>query len=213
MSIVYIGIGSNLGDRRQNIERALEKLRSRKEMGLVSVSSIIETDPVGDSSQPRFLNACCRIDTTLYPDEVLSALKSIEREMGRGRGIAPKRISREDQFKALNEGKTIGPVSQDLPAQTGVKKDNRWEPRVIDLDILLYDDIIMKGNNLTIPHSLMHERLFVLGPLSEIAPGILHPVFKKTIKDMLSGYLAPGSPAGDPGRQDESRRQGSSGME
>ena len=186
MSVVYIGIGSNVGDRKQNIDRALEKLRSRKEIELTSVSPIIETDPVGDTTQPKFLNACCRIDTTLYPDEVLSALKSIEREMGRDRDSVPKKLSYEDQFKALNEGKTIRCTLRDRNVNPQAKSDNKWAPRIIDLDILLYDDIIMKGNNLTIPHSLMHERFFVLKPLSGIAPDIVHPVLKKTIKDILS---------------------------
>ena len=190
MSVVYIGIGSNLGDRKQNIERALEKLRSRKETELTSISSIIETDPVGDSSQPKFLNACCKLDTTLYPDEVLSTLKSIEREMGRDRDSMPKKLSHEDQLKALNEGKTVRCALQDRNTNSHARSGNKWAPRIIDLDILLYDDIIMKGNNLTIPHSLMHKRLFVLNPLSEIAPDIVHPVFKKTIKDILSEYRA-----------------------
>ena len=189
MSVVYIGIGSNVGDRKQNIDRALEKLRSRKEIELTSVSPIIETDPAGNISQPKFLNACCRIDTTLYPDEVLSALKSIEREMGRDRDSVPKKLSYEDQFKALNEGKTIRCTLRDRNVNPQAKSDNKWAPRIIDLDILLYDDIIMKGNNLTIPHSLMHERFFVLKPLSGIAPDIVHPVLKKTIKDILSACL------------------------
>ena len=186
MSVVYIGIGSNLGDRNQNIERALEKLKTRKEIEIVSVSSIIETEPEGDMPQPKFLNACCRIDTTLYPDEVLSALKSIEREMGRDRESAPKKLSPEEQLKALDEGKEWSSI---LRRATFEKSpDIQWAPRIIDLDVLLYDDIIMKGNNLTIPHSLMHKRLFVLGPLSEIAPDAVHPVFNKTIKDILSDY-------------------------
>ena len=186
MSVVYIGIGSNLGDRNQNIERALEKLKTRKEIEIVSVSSIIETEPEGDMPQPKFLNACCRIDTTLYPDEVLSALKSIEREMGRDRESAPKKLSPEEQLKALDEGKEWSSI---LRRATFEKSpDIQWAPRIIDLDVLLYDDIVMKGNNLTIPHSLMHKRLFVLGPLSEIAPDAVHPVFNKTIKDILSDY-------------------------
>ena len=186
MSVVYIGIGSNLGDRNQNIERALEKLKTRKEIEIVSVSSIIETEPEGDMPQPKFLNACCRIDTTLYPDEVLSALKSIEREMGRDRDSAPKKLSPEEQLKALDEGKEWSSI---LRRATFKKSpDIQWAPRTIDLDVLLYDDIVMKGNNLTIPHSLMHKRLFVLVPLSEIAPDTVHPVFNKTIKDILSDY-------------------------
>jgi 7,8-dihydro-6-hydroxymethylpterin-pyrophosphokinase len=183
MSVVYIGIGSNLGDRKQNIEKALDKLKSRKDIDLVSVSSIIETEPEGGNGQPKFLNACCRIDTTLYPDEVLSALKSIEREMGRDRDSIPKKLSPEEQLKALDDGTyqehTLRHKGPDM------RPENKYAPRIIDLDILLYDDIVMKGNNLTIPHSLMHKRLFVLQPLSEIAPESIHPVLQKPVKSIL----------------------------
>ena len=183
MSVVYIGIGSNLGDRKQNIEKALEKLKSRKDIDLACVSPIIETEPEGGKDQPEFLNACCRIDTILYPDEVLSALKSIEREMGRDRNFAPKKLSPEEQLRALDELKL--PDCNLQHKTPDARPDNKYAPRVIDLDILLYDDIVMKGNNLTIPHSLMHKRLFVLKPLSEIAPDAIHPVLKKSIKDIL----------------------------
>jgi 2-amino-4-hydroxy-6-hydroxymethyldihydropteridine diphosphokinase len=183
MSIVYLGIGSNLGNREQNIERALEKLKSRKDIRLISMSSVIETEPVGDGGQPKFLNACCGIETTLYPDEVLNALKSIEREMGRDRDLQPKKLSSEDMLMALdmkNQDKDASEIkpgpAQDKPA---------WGPRVIDLDILMYDDIIMRGSRLIIPHRLMHERNFVLAPLAEIAPDAVHPVFKKSVKNLL----------------------------
>ncbi len=186
MSRAYIGIGSNLGDRQQNIDRALEKLKTRKNIQLGQVSSVIETEPMGDTKQPKFLNACCRIDTTLYPDELLSALKSIEREMGRDRDSAPKKLSREEQLMALEQGKDISrPAREDAPVTAAVRKD-KWAPRVIDLDILLYDDIIMRGNNLIIPHKFLHERLFALKPLAELAPELTHPVLKKPVKELLS---------------------------
>ncbi|MDD5504689.1 MAG: 2-amino-4-hydroxy-6-hydroxymethyldihydropteridine diphosphokinase [Candidatus Omnitrophica bacterium] len=183
MSIVYIGIGSNLGDRRANIERSLEKLKARKDIEFKSVSSVIETEAVGGPGQPMYLNACCCIGTTLYPDEVLAALKTIEREMGRFKDSAPKKLSAQEQLKALDEGR-MPSCYRDPDSDSAAA--NRWAPRVIDLDILLYDDIIMKGNNLIIPHSRMHERYFVLKPLSEIAPDVIHPVLKKSIKDLLS---------------------------
>jgi 2-amino-4-hydroxy-6-hydroxymethyldihydropteridine diphosphokinase len=211
MSFVYIGIGSNLGDRRQNIERAIEKLKSRRDITFACLSSIIETDPVGDSSQPKFLNACCRIDTTLYPDEVLGVLKSIEREMGRGRESIPKKLNIEEQLRALDEAKVSDSVSG--AEKTEEKADNKWAPRIIDLDILLYDDIIMKGNNLTIPHKLMHERLFVLQPLSEIAPEAIHPVFNKSISQLLSefsiseGSVAEVSESDSPEQKEANRTQ------
>lgn len=187
MSEVYVGIGSNLGDRQLNIDKALEKLKRRRNIQLDKTSSIIETEPVGNIKQPKFLNTCCKIDTTLYPDELLSALKSIEREMGRGRGSAPKRLKPEEQLKALEEGGSVKAVSVEMqrPAND-LEEEKRWGPRIIDFDILLYDDIIMKGNNLIIPHRFLHERIFVLEPLSQIAPEIIHPVFKKSINDLLS---------------------------
>ena len=82
MSVAYISLGSNLGDRQKNLDTAIEKLRARKNIEVGSISTVIETDPEGDPSMPKFLNNCVRIDTTLYPDELLSVLKSIEREMG-----------------------------------------------------------------------------------------------------------------------------------
>lgn len=187
MSRVYIGIGSNLGNRQENIDRALEKLKSKKNIQLNKISPAIETEPVGNTEQPKFLNACCGIDTTLYPDELLSVLKSIEREMGRGRDSAPKKLSVEEQLKALEDGRGITRTRKDSNPSALPETGRDKGPRIIDLDILLYDDIIMKGNNLVIPHKLMHERLFVLEPLSHIAPEIMHPVLKKTIKELLSG--------------------------
>jgi len=189
MSKVYIGIGSNLGDRQLNIDKALEKLKTRKNIQLVEASTIIETEPVGDIKQPKFLNACCRIDTTLYPDELLSALKSIEREMGRGRISTPKKLSAQERLKALEEGRYIEAMSKGEQTLINNSKDeNKYSPRVIDLDILLYDDIIMKGNNLIIPHRSLHERMFVLEPLSQIASEIIHPVFKKSINDLFKEF-------------------------
>jgi 2-amino-4-hydroxy-6-hydroxymethyldihydropteridine diphosphokinase len=189
MSKVYIGIGSNLGDRQLNIDKALEKLKTRKNIQLDEASSVIETEPAGGIKQPKFLNTCCRIDTTLYPDELLSALKSIEREMGRDRGSVPKKLSVEERLKALDDGGNTQAMSGDKRELVNNSEDeNKNSPRVIDLDILLYDDIIMKGNNLIIPHRFLHERIFVLEPLSQIAPDIIHPVFKKSINDLYKEF-------------------------
>ena len=189
MSRVYIGIGSNLGDRQLNIDKALEKLKTRKNIQLIKASAIIETEPIGNIEQPKFLNACCRIDTTLYPDELLSALKSIEREMGRGRTSVSKKFSTQERLKALEEGRDIAAMLRDKQALTDNSEDeNTNGPRTIDLDILLYDDIIMKGNNLIIPHRFLHERMFVLEPLSQIAAEIIHPVFKKSINDLFKEF-------------------------
>ena len=198
MSKAYIGIGSNLGDRQLNIDKALEKLKTRNNIQLNEVSPVIETEPVGDITQPKFLNACCEIDTTLYPDELLSALKSIEREMGRGKDSLPKKLSVEEQLMALEDGGSVKALLRDKQhALDNIKDENIWGPRIIDLDILLYDDIIMKGNNLIIPHKFLHERLFVLEPLSQIVPKLMHPVFKKPINDLLSECKAQSVPRSD----------------
>ena len=147
MAVVYIGVGSNLGDRYENLERALELL-SAKAL-LQQVSSVYETEPVGYSQQPPYLNLVCRVDTELSPQQLLGKLKKIEHEMGR-------------------------------------KASFRNAPRIIDLDILLYDDIVMESNELTIPHPRLTERAFVLVPLDEIAPELVHSVKRKKITQLLS---------------------------
>jgi 2-amino-4-hydroxy-6-hydroxymethyldihydropteridine diphosphokinase len=148
MSIVYIGIGSNLGNREGNCLKALELLPA----GIAIVrkrSSLYETEPWGVPDQPAFINMAAEVETALAALELLGSLKSIEQEMGR-------------------------------------KESGRWGPRVIDLDILFYDDLVIDSPELTIPHPLMHEREFVLRPLAEIAPDKIHPVLKKTVKELLS---------------------------
>ena len=151
MSIVYIGLGSNVGDRHRNCLTAIELLRQN---GLLVArqSSMHETEPWGVTDQPEFVNMTVETETDLAPIKLLELLKKIEKDMGR-----------QDTMK--------------------------WGPRIIDLDILLYDDIIMKTDSLTIPHSLMHERAFVLRPLSEIAGNFIHPVLKKSITDLLKEVI------------------------
>jgi 2-amino-4-hydroxy-6-hydroxymethyldihydropteridine diphosphokinase len=135
LAVVYIALGSNLGDRRQYIEKALQKMT---EAGIVveKISSIWETDPAGGPPQEKFLNAVIKTTTTLLPEQLLKTLQMIEQSLGRTRLI-------------ING------------------------PRTIDLDILFYDDIVLKTDYLTIPHPRMHERDFVLRPLKEIAPDLI----------------------------------------
>lgn len=149
MANVYIGLGSNLGDRKKNITNATVILGSV--MGDIKIlSSIYETKPWGFSSDNLFLNAVILIETDCTPETCLQMAKRIEEEMGR--------------TYAHHE---------------------RYEDRVIDIDILLYDDITIYTEKLTIPHPLIQERKFVLQPLSEIAPELIHPVLNKPIKDLL----------------------------
>src|SRR4030042_4456929 len=143
MSIAYIGIGSNLGDREGNCLHAIELLQ-KKGITVTKSSSLYETEPWGLKDQPYFINMAIEIETELEPKELLRKLKDTEREVGR-----------EESLK--------------------------WGPRIIDLDILLFDNIILNENTLKIPHPLMHERNFVLRHLCEIAPDVKHPLLGKTI--------------------------------
>jgi 2-amino-4-hydroxy-6-hydroxymethyldihydropteridine diphosphokinase len=140
----YLGLGSNLGNREDNLDMALKLLGQRMRLG--KVSSIYDTEPLGNTKQPRFLNIACEVFTRLTPEGLLSLAKGIEGKMGR-------------------RGKS-------------------GEPRTIDIDILLYGDKILDKPDLVIPHPSMAERSFVLVPLAEIAPDIVHPVVKKKVKEM-----------------------------
>ena len=148
MSTVYIGIGSNLGDREEHCLKAI-RLFSEKGILVTRRSSMYETEPWGVKDQPKFLNMAIEGETGLTPAGLLEVLKMTEDEVGR-------------------------------------TKTYRWGPRVIDLDILLYDDLVISTPELTIPHPRMHEREFVLRPLAEIAPEKIHPMLKKTMRELLS---------------------------
>lgn len=146
MHKAFIGLGSNLGDKRKNIAIALKRLKDRG-IKIIKISSLIETEPYGYKEQDKFLNAVCLVETNCSPHKLLKILLKIEKEMGRVRNI-------------------------------------KWGPRIIDLDIIFYDNIILKDEDLVIPHSDAHNRIFVMGPLSEIAPDFVHPVLKKTVKEI-----------------------------
>jgi 2-amino-4-hydroxy-6-hydroxymethyldihydropteridine diphosphokinase len=140
----YLSLGSNLGNREDNLDMALKLLSQRMRLG--KVSSIYDTEPLGNTSQPRFLNLACEVSTHLTPEGLLALAKGVEGKMGR-------------------RGKS-------------------GQPRTIDIDILLYDDKVMDTPDLVIPHPRMAERSFVLVPLAEIVPDLVHPVLKKTIKEL-----------------------------
>ena len=145
---VLLGLGSNLGGRREFIERAARLIDEIEEVELKSISSLIETEPVGGPPQGRYLNGAAELETALEPRDLLSRLQEVETELGRVR-------------KVLNG------------------------PRNIDLDILLFGDLVVEVGNLVLPHPRMCERAFVLEPLNEIAPGRVHPVKRKSVEELL----------------------------
>ena len=136
---VYLGLGTNLGDRQANIEQAIRLIGERVGM-VVRQSSLIETEPWGFESPNKFLNAVILCETERTPRQVLRLTQKIERDMGR-----IKKTSLNSKLSSLN-----------------------YSDRTIDIDILLYDDITVDEPDLKIPHPLMHERDFVMKPLNEI---------------------------------------------
>lgn len=137
---VYVGLGSNLGDREATIRRAVDLIRATPGVQVVGVSSLRETPPWGPIEQPDYLNGALALETDLGPRALLDVLLDAERRLGRVRG-----------------------------------DEQRWGPRTIDLDLLLFDDLTLDEPRLTVPHPRLHERRFVLEPLAELAPDALVP--------------------------------------
>ncbi len=147
---VFIGLGSNLGDRRANILEALERIRKIPETRVVKESSLYESEPHGDA-KTWFVNGVIEIETMLSPDNLLKKLKAIETAMGR------KRV-----------------------------KGKRWGSRIIDLDVLFYGSLVIKKRTLKIPHPELANRRFVLLPLSELGPQVIHPVLQASVSELLA---------------------------
>lgn len=146
--VSYIGIGSNLGEKLNNCEKAISKILKVGHHRLLARSSFFKTEPVGYLSQDWFVNGVIKIETELEPSELLHTMKTIEAQLGRTQTI-------------------------------------RWGPRIIDLDILFFDDLHIQTDDLEIPHPLIQDRKFVLVPLAEIDGQLIHPVLKKSIQQLV----------------------------
>jgi 2-amino-4-hydroxy-6-hydroxymethyldihydropteridine diphosphokinase len=147
---VFIGIGSNLGDRRANCREARGLIQELPTTRVVKESSLYESEPHGDA-KTWFGNSVVEIETELAANDLLKRLKAIEEKMGR------KRV-----------------------------KGKRWGSRIIDLDILLYDNEIIDKRNLKVPHPRLPDRRFVLIPLSELAPQLIHPALNVSVSELLA---------------------------
>lgn len=157
---VYLSLGSNMGDKRENLLEAIKRVGELENTEVVKSSTILETEPFGYIEQDNFLNACLEVKTLLTPQELLSSILKIELDMGRVREI-------------------------------------KWGPRVIDIDILFYDNEIIQEDNLAVPHPWICEREFVLEPLSEIAPNYVHPLERKNIMMLARKLKESGKGNGD----------------
>lgn len=148
MAKAYIGLGTNIGNKRRNLITAAALLAERAG-DVLSISSFYETEPWGFESDNTFLNAALLLETELEPLQLLSLTQEIEKEMGRTQ-----------------------------------KSDGAYHDRIIDFDILLYDLCVINEAALVVPHPLMHKRQFVMEPLAEIAPMLVHPVLNKTMLEL-----------------------------
>ena len=153
MASVYLGLGTNIGNKRKNMVTAAALLAERAG-DVLSLSSFYETEPWGFDSENTFLNAALELETSWSPMELLHLTQQIEREMGRTQ-----------------------------------KSDGSYHDRIIDIDILLYGNEIIHTEELVVPHPLMQQRLFVMQPLAEIAPSLVHPVLQKSMHELYMELL------------------------
>jgi len=162
----YISLGSNLGDRRNNIQKALEMLGQTTGISLGRVSDIVETDPLGDPDQPKYLNAAAELRTTLSAHGLFEILCEIESALGRHRGQRTEDRRQKTELRTQNS-KLKTPL-----------------PRTIDLDLLVFGSEIVDLPDLKVPHPQMHLRSFVLEPLSQLNPDLGHPALNVSVREL-----------------------------
>ncbi len=155
MESAYIGIGSNIGNKMANCEKAIFLMERLEGCSVKARSSFYRTEPVGVEGQDAFINAVIRMDTDLCPRSLLKRLLKIETDMGRVRR-------------------------------------KKWDARVIDLDILVFGAQVIEEPDLMVPHPLMHLRRFVLAPLSQIDPNLIHPVLGKSMRELAGDLTGDG---------------------
>jgi len=153
MSVAYLLLGSNQGDKIAILQKAGERLQQLSIAPIV-VSSLYESEPWGFEAEEWFLNQAVKIETDLKPHDLLRSILEIERSLGR--------------VRQNGDGRIAG-----------------YSSRTIDIDILLYENLVSEAVDLQLPHPRMHLRRFVLMPLSEVAPGLIHPVLNVSIKKLL----------------------------
>lgn len=144
----YLGLGSNIGNRELQLNEAIKILHDYQGIQVTQVSHIYETEPVGYTNQPKFLNLCIEIETELNPQSLLKCCLTTEQQLHR-------------------------------------KREIRWGPRTLDIDILLFGDQIIEQDNLSVPHPRMKERSFVLIPLNDIATKQIEPISNKSIGQLV----------------------------
>ena len=146
---IFVGVGSNLGERERFIDKAIDALKKLPGTKLVWTSSVYESEPWGNSNQGKFLNAVAEIESEFLPANLLKEVKSIEEKIGK-------------------------------------RSADRWGPREIDIDILLYDGMVAETEEICVPHRELENRKFVLIPFKEIAPDVVHPVNGMTIEELAA---------------------------
>jgi 2-amino-4-hydroxy-6-hydroxymethyldihydropteridine diphosphokinase len=148
MQKIFLGLGSDTGDRRENLSSAISMIEESVGRNLVC-SKVYETEPWGFYSPHYFLNMVLSADTDLSCREILERIFEIEAKMGR------------------------------------LEKNFKYSPRIIDIDILFYGNMVFSEQSLIVPHPLLQERKFVLVPLNEIAPGLVHPLLYRSVSELL----------------------------